>query len=235
MDGVLARCQKSAKPLAVILAGHNGSGKSTLWCKHLSDIFQIPLINADRIMLSILPEPDAKQRLSDWATDLRDKNPEWMWIAQKGVGSFVDHALKAKVPFAVETVFSHWKEHADGRVESKIDWIKKYQRSGYFVLLLFVGLTSVEMSIARVKTRKELGGHGVALGKLRERFPRTQKAVRHALLVADAALLIDNSFSMDTPFPLCRAQFGDEIVYDCRDAASPPPAIINWMKCVCPK
>lgn len=46
------------KPVAFVLAGHNGSGKSTLWRERLSDALRIPLINADRMMLSILPEPD---------------------------------------------------------------------------------------------------------------------------------------------------------------------------------
>ncbi len=90
------------------------------------------------------------------------------------------------------------------------------------------------MSISRVKTRKEQGGHGVALEKLRERFPRTQMSIQHALPVADAALLVGNSLSLDNPFPLCRAQFGDEIVYDHRHSSSPLPAITNWMNRVCP-
>lgn len=56
MDRVLETQEASGKPLAIILAGHNGSGKSTMWKKHLSDRLQIPLINADRMMVSILPE-----------------------------------------------------------------------------------------------------------------------------------------------------------------------------------
>ena len=53
---VLLSQEQSGKPLAVILAGHNGSGKSTLWNGRLSDIIRIPLVNADRMMMSILPE-----------------------------------------------------------------------------------------------------------------------------------------------------------------------------------
>ena len=49
--------EKAGKPLAIILAGHNGSGKSTIWNDVLADSLKIPLINADRMMLSILPEP----------------------------------------------------------------------------------------------------------------------------------------------------------------------------------
>ena len=43
------------KPLAMVLAGHNGSGKSTLWYDNLVRALRIPLINADRLTLSLLP------------------------------------------------------------------------------------------------------------------------------------------------------------------------------------
>lgn len=69
---------RSKKPLAVILAGHNGSGKSTMWLKHLSPDFQIPLVNADRMMLSVLPEPDGASRLPKWAQELRSL-PRRVW------------------------------------------------------------------------------------------------------------------------------------------------------------
>ena len=48
--------EKRKKPLAIILAGHNGSGKSTFWRRNLADELRMPLVNADRMMLAILPE-----------------------------------------------------------------------------------------------------------------------------------------------------------------------------------
>lgn len=45
-------------PLGIIVAGHNGSDKSTMLCGHLPEKRQIPLINADRRMVSILPDGD---------------------------------------------------------------------------------------------------------------------------------------------------------------------------------
>ena len=55
VHAIRAEQQRSKKPLAIILAGHNGSGKTTFWYGVLADILQIPLINADRMMLSVLP------------------------------------------------------------------------------------------------------------------------------------------------------------------------------------
>jgi predicted ABC-type ATPase len=57
VDAVLRTQGATHKPLGVILAGHNGSGKSTMWRRSLAHRLEMPLINADRTMLSILPEP----------------------------------------------------------------------------------------------------------------------------------------------------------------------------------
>lgn len=226
----------SGKPLAVILSGHNGSGKSTMWYGKLADTFQIPLINADRMMVSILPETVLGGSLPKWATDIRDLNTNWMQVAQKGVQQFVGLAMEARLPFAMETVFSHWVElPGGGKVKSKIDLIRQMQGSGYFVLLFFVGLADVNLSVARVSTRAQSGGHNVALTKLHERFPRTQTAIRHAAGVADAAILVDNSGTGEEAFKVCRVQMGDREVYDCRkECGKPARTILQWLDIVSP-
>ena len=93
--------------------------------------------------------------------------------------------------------YSRSKKLPDGRVESKADDIAALQAAGYFVVLLFVGLASVDLSVMRVETRKEQGGHGVPLDKLRARFPRTQLAVGHVAPLADMTLMVGNSRSPD--------------------------------------
>lgn len=224
------------QPLAIILAGHNGSGKSTLWYRHLADQLQIPLINADRMMLSILPEADSDTRkLKAWAQTLRDTNELWMKVAQEGVAAFVAQAIGKQAPFAMETVFSHWKKRPDGSFESKIDLIRNLQDAGYFVLLMFVGLASSSLSAGRVQTRKREGGHDVAPRKLESRFPKTQKAIRHALHVADASILFDNSRSLKQAFTPVFVRTKDEVVYDVRRENPRVEAIISaWLDVVAP-
>jgi predicted ABC-type ATPase len=161
VDRVLLERRKSGKPLAVVLAGHNGSGKSTLWYRRLAQQLQIPLINADRMMLSVLPVPTEQEPLPQWAVRLRDRDESWMAVAQKGVEAFAAHAIGVQVPFAMETVFSHWKKLPNGKVQSKVDLIKKFQKAGYFVVLLFVGLANKQLSIARVNTRVSARKSGV--------------------------------------------------------------------------
>jgi predicted ABC-type ATPase len=140
----------SQKPLAIVLAGHNGSGKSTMWYRHLSSVLNIPLINADRMMMSMLPDVHPRQRLPDWATELRDNDRSWMKVAQEGVQAFVAKALANQVPFATETVFSYWEPKDDGTFASKIDNIRDMQAAGYFVVLFFVGLATADLSVMRV-------------------------------------------------------------------------------------
>lgn len=237
VDEVRREQRRSKKPLAVILAGHNGSGKSTMWLRHLSPHFQIPLVNADRMMLSILPEPDADGRLIKWAQELRDADESWMAVAQKGVEAFVAQAMSRGVPFAMETVFSYWEELPNGKVKSKVDLIREMQAAGYFVLLFFVGLSNVQLSIGRVMTRVAQGGHNVPVNRLIDRFARTQKAIGIAASVADATIFTDNSRTTRKAFTVCRVQIGSRAVYDMRNGAERriPSEIGEWLNVVVPR
>lgn len=235
LDQITTAQQASGKPLAIILAGHNGSGKSTLWRTVLADRFRMPLVNADRMMLSILPEPQSDGRLIDWAVGLRDQDQRWMRVAQRGVQAFVSQAMIAQVQFAMETVFSHWRRREDGSHESKVDLILELQAAGYFVLLVFVGLARAELSVSRVLGRVAAGGHAVDEAVARRRFPRTQKAIRAALGVADAAILIDNSRDPKNAFAVCRVQIGSHEVYDVRRTGSGVhPQMAAWLPIVSP-
>jgi predicted ABC-type ATPase len=206
------------KPTAFVLAGHNGSGKTTLWNERLAPQLQIPLVNADRITASILPPTDAiTGQLPTWARKLRDNDDRWQLLSQAGVLAFVALVMEQKMPFAFETVFSHWKKLPDGSYESKADIITALQAAGYFVVLLFVGLSTAQLSVLRVETRKEQGGHGVPLNKLISRYPRTQRAVGYAAPIADMTLMFDNSRTADKAFALVRAQRGGRALFDCRD------------------
>ena len=196
----------------------------------------MPLINADRMMMSILPEP-VKDHLPEWAQTLRDKDQSWMSVAQKGVEAFVAQAMLNEVAFAMETVFSYWEVSADGKVKSKIDNIRSMQDAGYFVLLFFVGLSNVELSIARVQSRFIAGGHTIPEDRLRTRFPKTQQAIGLAMNVADASVFVDNSGDPKTAFTLCRVQIKSRpaATFDIRTAGMAVPAsITTWMSNVAP-
>lgn len=236
VDQVLAAQRRTEKPLAIVLAGHNGSGKSTMWRRSLSRQLQIPLINADRMMLSILPEAGSDGALEPWAQTLRDTDEGWMSVARESVEAFAGHAMQAKVPFAMETVFSYWEEQPDGSTRSKLDLIRDMQAAGYFVLLFFVGLANVGLSILRVQTRVAEHGHDVPLERLVRRFPKTQRAITAASAIADASIFTDNSRTLRQAFTVCRVQLGQEELFDLRDdAATTPAAIAEWLDVVSPR
>lgn len=225
------------KPIAYVVAGHNGSGKSTLWRERLAPGLRVPLINADRLTLSILPEPGANGRLVAWARELRDENENWQRVSQEAVQAFTSIVMGQKMAFAFETVFSDWRPQPDGTIASKIDLIRNLQKAGYAVVLLFVGLASAELSIARVQTRVANGGHSVRLDRLRSRFPRTQLAIRHAVDVADVTLMFDNSGPLAAAFTLARFCTPDSVTYDVRDdPASQSVAALasGWLSIVAP-
>jgi predicted ABC-type ATPase len=235
LETILRVPKETGKPFGVILAGHNGSGKSTMWRQSLADRLQIPLINADRMMLSILPEAGVDGHLVPWAVRLRDTNEGWMRVAQQGVQAFVGHAMAARVPFAMETVFSYWEPQADGHIASKIDLITDLQAAGYFVLLVFVGLADAGTSILRVMTRVQEGGHGINEATLRRRFPKTQKAISAAIRIADASILADNSRTPAEAFTICHVQLGAEPLFDIRRGAKKPPSVISaWLDVIAP-
>jgi predicted ABC-type ATPase len=208
------------RPPAFVLAGHNGSGKSTLWYERLAGNLKIPLVNADRLTASILPDPTGQPpKLPIWAQQLRDDDERWQRLSQSGVRLFRTLIMSERIPFAFETVFSYWQRQADGSHASKIDDIKELQRAGYAVVLIFVGLASVQLSVLRVQNRQRTGGHGVPLEKLIDRFPRTQAAIRQASVAADLTLMVDNSRDLDKAFTFVRAQRKRAVLFDVRDPA----------------
>ena len=144
------------------------------------------------------------------------------------------------MPFAFETVFSYLERQSDGSFQSKVDLIRNLQKHGYYVVLLFVGLASAELSILRVSTRRQKGGHDVSEVKLRSRFPRTQQAIQMAAGIADLTLMFDNSRDEKHAFTLASAQRKTEILYDCRDASfQPDPDLVKiagiWLRNVAPR
>ena len=205
------------KPLAIVLAGHNGSGKSTLWYDKLADLLRIPLINADRLTLSILPAPAGDPPvLRPWAAEFRDSDERWQRLSQEGVQLFMGLIMEQRIPFAFETVFSYLQKREDGTYSSKEEIIRTLQKAGYAVALIFIGLANAQLSVLRVATRKQQGGHDVPEPKLLQRFPRTQEAIRLAAPVADMTLMFDNSRRIEDAFTLVRVQAKSKVLYDCR-------------------
>jgi predicted ABC-type ATPase len=175
--GVLAR----AEPVLVFLAGPNGAGKSTFFRDYLQEL-NLPFINADEMARrlresSMFPKPEDVDRIAFEMTEKLRLS-----------------LLAGRQSFCTETVFSDPQG-------AKLDFLKQARASGYWVCLVFIGLSDPHLSRARVMQRVAGGGHDVPDDKLLQRFPRTLTNLRSAISAVDEAYLFDNSSDVN-PFRL---------------------------------
>jgi predicted ABC-type ATPase len=162
------------RPSLVLLAGPNGAGKSTLYQTRVAQAFAGPFINADLIQRDELQ--DASMQASYRAASIAEDRRTEMLAAGRS--------------FATETVFSH---------PSKLRIIEKAQDRGYIVIVMHVGLDSADLAVARVKGRREEGGHDVPEDKIRTRLDRGQPLIRAAVLRATRGMVFDNSKLNEAP------------------------------------
>lgn len=173
------RAASATQPVLIFLAGPNGAGKTTFFEEYLAPL-GLPYVGADRIA-RILREADPTAAAGD--VDRRAFEE-----AERLRAAFVE----ARVSVCTETVFSD-------PAGAKLKLLGDARARGFVVFLIFIGLDSPELSVARVAQRARHGGHDVPDEKLHARFPRTLANLRAAVPIADEAFVLDNS-SYDRPF-----------------------------------
>jgi predicted ABC-type ATPase len=188
-------------PVLLFLAGPNGAGKSTFFKSYLQPL-GLTFINADEIAL-LLRE-----------TTLPAKAENVDRLAFKKTEELRSTFLARRRSFCTETVFSDPQG-------AKLDFLRQARSSGYAVFLVFIGLSSPDLSIARVMQRVEEGGHDVPDDKLLGRYPRTLANLRDAIPIVDEAFLFDNSSDRE-PFRLVAVYREGQVVR--RAEPLPPPA-----------
>lgn len=157
----------------IIIAGPNGAGKTTFAREFLPREADCPtFVNADLIAAGLSPF-----------------RPE---VAAVRAGRLMLREIRLKVvageSFAFETTLS-------GRGYTR--QIPRWQATGYHVKLLFLGLPSVEMAIARVAARVAQGGHNVPEPVIRRRYATGIMNFREVYCAqVDAWALYDNTGSM---------------------------------------
>ena len=154
-------------PVLTLIAGPNGSGKSTAtrW---------VDIEGRDRLL-----DTDAIARR------LNPSNPSAAAMeAGREVLKRIEDYLGSEVSFVIETTLSS-RKHAD--------LIRRAKSRGYEIHLVFIGVDSVETSIARVRVRAALGGHSVPDADVRRRYERSLANCAKALPLVDYCRLYDNS------------------------------------------
>lgn len=121
----------------VIIAGPNGAGKTTFAQEFLPREAGCPdFINADLIAKGLSPFAPEKAAIQAGKLMLRE----------------IDRRVAARESFAFETTLSglNYARH-----------IPRWRKAGYHVKLIFLGLPTAEIAIARVRARVIQGGHDI--------------------------------------------------------------------------
>lgn len=155
-----------------MLAGPNGAGKSTFRSAFLANL-DLPFINADILAQNLSIDSYEAARI---AAEIRD--------------NFVRDARS----FITETVLSD-------PVGDKVRFLEKASAQGFDVVLIFIGLSSPDLSCRRVAGRVKAGGHDVPTDKLFARYQRTLANLKRAIPLLPRIVVYDNS-SYQTPYRL---------------------------------
>ena len=171
MNDAIGRIIAGDEPVFLLIAGPNGSSKTTYSEKRLKPS-GLPCIDPDAVAQELFGRHVQNQGEAIQSTieaTLRVRR----------------HFLEART-VALETVFSDAKGY-------KLGLLDEAQAAGFKTALVFIGVDSPEICIARVVDRVERGGHDVPDDVIRDRFPRCFENLRKGLAKVDLAILIDNS------------------------------------------
>jgi predicted ABC-type ATPase len=165
--------RKPDKPKFWIVAGPNGSGKSSIYTDTDIDDFggSVWIINPDLLTARIREIERMKPRAANIAAVTR-------------IYSWLEASIAAHQTIGVETVLSTGKYRA---------LVLAAKAHGFEVRLIYVLLSSPELSVERVKLRVAKGGHHVPTTKIRQRRERSLQQLPWFLKNADLAWIFDNS------------------------------------------
>jgi predicted ABC-type ATPase len=159
-------------PRLVFLAGPNGAGKTTFFETYLKSS-GLDFVNADRIAASLeIPSGEAAAAADAIRAEF----------------------LREGRSFITETVFSD-------PAGAKLTFLREAVTRKYHVLLCYIGISTPELSEARVIQRVGEGGHDVPSDRLERRFKQSLKNLSEALAFVPEVQVFDNS-SATTPFRL---------------------------------
>lgn len=163
-------------PNLYIISGPNGAGKTTASYTMLPEMLECKeFINADEIAKGLSPFQPEKAAIEAGRIMIRR----------------MEEMLRLQQDFAIETTLA---------TKSYVSFIKKAQKVGYFVTLLYFWLSSPELAIKRVEDRVKAGGHHVPQDVIRRRYAAgAQNLFTLYTPIADYWLVVDNS---ENPFYL---------------------------------
>jgi predicted ABC-type ATPase len=158
-------------PWLWLVAGPNGAGKSTYAPTLSSDVEGI--VRPDELAYQLSPEDPDRVALK----------------AGRLAISRIESLLEQERSFAVETTLS-------GRFH--LGLVQRAKSRGWRVGIVYIGLSTPTVAIARVRLRKLRGGHNVPPADVRRRYRRSLVNLANICGIADRLVVLDNS-SVRTP------------------------------------
>ena len=176
-------------PVLHLIAGPHGVGKTSLYQYLVAPRYPaLPFVDVQAhaaVQLQHLEDPHARAAAArDWA------DAQWQAL------------LRDRASFVVETGFSH---------PSRVALIGQARTLGFEVVLYAMGLDEPRRLLQRCSQRVREGGHAVPSHKLLSRYARTLENLRHAVFVADLALLIDGCDAHEGGPRLVATVMGNEL------------------------
>jgi predicted ABC-type ATPase len=140
-------------PEVIIIAGPNGAGKTTFAREYVRTRQKhLVFVNADEIARELVYEGPAQQQL-----DMR---------AARNMLQRINDLADAGADFMFETTLA---------TLTYAQKIPLWRRSHYSVSLIYLRLSSIEESLARVERRVAAGGHGIPEETIRRRFYKSMR------------------------------------------------------------
>ncbi len=162
-------------PTCTIIAGVNGSGKTTFaldYFKNTDNIF----INADLI-----------------ATGLSPNNPD---VSQFLAGRLMIQNIKKQITnknnFSIETTLAS---------KNYLKLIRNLKKDNWEVNMIYLYLSSVDLSIDRVAERVKNGGHNIKMEDIKRRYSRSiGNLINYYFDLLDNIVCIDNQNNSELIF-----------------------------------
>ena len=159
------------QPQLWVFAGPNGAGKSTLIRRYRVAAL-IPVVNADDIAEALRQQRTGKSEAVILALAGRQALAERSRLLSEGLS------------FAFETTLTG---------HSELRLMQTARDRGYKVNLVYVRISSAELSNSRVVLRVKTGGHNVPERDVFRRFHRSLKNLPTAMKMSDRFRVLDNS------------------------------------------
>ena len=160
------------RPVIVALTGPNGAGKTTFYQAHFASA-ALRFVNADVLARELDLDPYAAASVAE---------------------ALRRQLVEQRESFVFESVFSD-------PVGDKLAFLKQAAKTGFTIVLCFIGISGPDISEERVAMRVSQGGHDVPPEKLIARFPRTLANLKAAIRDLPHVWIFDNS-DLRTPFRL---------------------------------